>query len=38
MDMGRETFIAKGCKKLLDAFQFVGISIHIIIPDDRDVF
>jgi hypothetical protein len=26
MDMGKGTIITKGCKLLLDAFQFIGIS------------
>jgi hypothetical protein len=26
MDMGKETIITKGCKLLLDAFRFIGIS------------
>jgi hypothetical protein len=31
MDMGKETIITKGCKLLLDAFQFVGIGSRNII-------
>jgi hypothetical protein len=32
MDMGKEKVITKGCKLLLDAFQFVGISGRFKIP------
>jgi hypothetical protein len=37
MNMGKETIITKGCKLLLDAFQFVGISSRNGIPNDRGV-
>jgi hypothetical protein len=36
--MGKETIITKGCKLLLDAFQFVGISSRNGIPNDGGVF
>jgi hypothetical protein len=32
--MGKETIITKGCKLLLDAFQFVSISSRNGIPND----
>jgi hypothetical protein len=38
MDMGKETFKTEGCKLLLDAFLFVGISIHNRIPNNLGVF
>jgi hypothetical protein len=38
MDMGKETIITKGCKLLLDAFQFVGISSRNRIPNNTGVF
>jgi hypothetical protein len=38
MNMGKETIKTKGCKLLLDAFQFVGISSRNGIPNDRGVF
>jgi hypothetical protein len=38
MDMGKEMITTKGCKRLLDAFQFVGISSHNGIPNNRGVF
>jgi hypothetical protein len=38
MDMGKETIITKGCKLLLDVFQFVGISGRNRIPNTRGVF
>jgi hypothetical protein len=34
--MGKETIITKGCKLLLDAFQFVGISSRNGIPNDNN--
>jgi hypothetical protein len=36
--MGRERIISKDWKHVLDEFQFVGISSHNRIPDDRGVF
>jgi hypothetical protein len=37
--MGKETIITKGCKLLLDAFQFVSIIIiMIIINNTRKAF
>jgi hypothetical protein len=38
MDMGKETIITKGCRLVLDAFQFVGISSLNRIPNSRGVF
>jgi hypothetical protein len=38
MDMGKERITTEGCKRLLDAFQFVGISRRNRIPNSRDVF
>jgi hypothetical protein len=38
MEMGKETIITKGCKLLLDAFQFVGISSCNRIPNNRGIF
>jgi hypothetical protein len=38
MDMEKETIKTEGCKLLLDAFQFVGISRSNRIPDNRGTF
>jgi hypothetical protein len=38
MGMGKEAVKTKDCKHLLDAFQFVGISIHNRISNSRAIF
>jgi hypothetical protein len=38
MDMAEEMIITQGCKLLLDAFHFVGISSCKSIPNNRDIF
>jgi hypothetical protein len=38
MAMGKETVITKGCKLLQDVFQFVDISSHNRIPNNRGIF
>jgi hypothetical protein len=38
MDMGKETIKSKGCKLLLDAFQFVSVIIIIIIIQFNSLF
>jgi hypothetical protein len=37
MDMGKDAVETKGCKLLLDAFQFVGIRRHNRMPKRRGV-
>jgi hypothetical protein len=38
MDMGKETIKTEGCKFLLDACQFVGVSRYNRIPNNRGIF
>jgi hypothetical protein len=38
MGMGKDTIKIKGCKLLLDVFQFVGISRCYRIPSKSGVF